>query len=176
VFFQQLAHFVGVFQRFGGAGHDQRHAHQRLAQLGQQRQGDRVFRHAQADGALLRMQQQARHFAGGVENKGVRPRRVSLEQAEGAGVDLGEQAQLGQVAADQREVVLVVQLTQASDTLDRVFVADLTTDGVGRIRWIDHHATGANDLHGLFDQAWLRVFRMNLEELTHVLYLFRRWQ
>jgi len=132
--------------------------------------------HPQADGAFLRVQQQARHFAGGVENKGVGPRRVGLEQAEGAGVDLGEQAQLRQVAADQREVVLVVQLTQASYTLDRALVADLATDGVGRICWIDHHATGANDLHGLFDQARLGVLRVNLEELTHVFYLFRRWQ
>ncbi|RMV98724.1 hypothetical protein ALP00_200145 [Pseudomonas coronafaciens pv. porri] len=122
------------------------------------------------------MQQQARHFAGGVENEGVRARRVGLEQAEGAGVDLGEQPQLRQVAADQRKVVLVVQLTQTAHTLDRAFVADLATDGIGRIRWVDHHAAGANDLHGLFNQARLGFFRMNLEELTHGFYLFRRWQ
>ena len=101
---------------------------------------------------------------------------MGLEQAEGAGVDLGEQAQLGQVAADQREVVLVIQLAQTSDTLDSALVTDLATDGVGRIGWVDHHTAGANDLYGLLDQARLGVFRMNLEELTHGFYLFRRWQ
>lgn len=88
---------------------------------------------------------------------------MRLEQAEGAGVDLGEQPQLRQVAADEREVVLVVQLTQASYPLHGILVADLATDGVGRVGGIDHHATATNDFHGLFDQARLRVFRMNLE-------------
>ncbi|MCY1425346.1 hypothetical protein D9M71_411330 [compost metagenome] len=98
---------------------------------------------------------------------------MGLEQAEGSRVDLGEQAHLRQVAADQGEVVVLVQLAQAANPFNGVLVADLATHGVGGVCWIDHHAALANDFDGLFDQARLRVFRMNLEKLTHVLFLFR---
>ncbi|MCY1450269.1 hypothetical protein D9M71_670620 [compost metagenome] len=91
---EQLAHFVGIGHRVIIARHDQRHAHQRFAQLFQQRQGNRMARHPQADGALFRMQQQARDFTGGIEDEGVGPWKMSLENAEGARVDLGEQPQL----------------------------------------------------------------------------------
>ncbi|MCY1414021.1 hypothetical protein D9M71_294600 [compost metagenome] len=135
-----------------------------------------MARHTQADGAFLRVQQQPRHFAGGVENEGIRPRQMGLENAESAGVDLGEQPQLRQVAANQREVVLFIQLPQTPNALHGYLVADLATYGVGRVRGINHHPALADDLDCLFDQARLRVFRMNLEKLTHILYLFRRRQ
>ena len=101
---------------------------------------------------------------------------MSLEHPESAGVDLGEQPQLRQVAANQREVVLLIQLTQPAHALHGVLVADLATNGVGRVCGINHHPALADDLDSLFDQARLRVFRMNLEKLTHILYLFRRRQ
>ncbi|MNY61992.1 hypothetical protein D3C86_1987470 [compost metagenome] len=101
---------------------------------------------------------------------------MGLEQTERAGIDLGEQTQLGQVTADQGEVVIVIQLAQPAHSLHCVLVTDLTTHGVGRIGRVDHHPALANDFYSLFDQARLRVFRMNLEKLTHVLYLFRRRQ
>ncbi|EPN16627.1 hypothetical protein A259_13665 [Pseudomonas syringae pv. actinidiae ICMP 19070] len=142
----------------------------------QQRLGDGVAWHTQADGAALGVQNQARHFAGGIKNKGVRPWRVRLERTERAGVDLGKQPQLRQVAAHQGEVVLVVQLAQAADTLDGALVADLATQRVGGICRVDHQPAGFYDFRGLFDQARLRVFRMDLEKLTHVNFLFRRRQ
>ena len=63
---------------------------------------------------------------------------------------------------------------QAADTLHRTLVADQATDGVGRIGRINDHPTAAEDFHGLLDQARLRIFRMNLEELAHELSLLRR--
>jgi len=101
---------------------------------------------------------------------------MRLENAERTGVDLGKQAQLRQIAADQREIVLVIQSAQTAHTFDRDFIADLATNGVGGVRGIYHHPAAANDLDCLFDQARLRVFRMNLEKLTHIFYLFRRRQ
>ncbi|MNV39064.1 hypothetical protein D3C71_1306290 [compost metagenome] len=173
---QQLAHFIGIKHRVGFTGHDQAHAHQRLAELIQQCQRDWMAGHPQTDGAFFRMQQQPRDFAGGVQNKGIRPRQMSLENAEGAGVDLGEQAQLRQVATDQREIVLVVQPAQTAHTFHGDLVTDLATDCVGGVRGINHHPAATDDFDSLFDQARLRVFRMNLEKLTHILYLFRRRQ
>jgi hypothetical protein len=63
--------------------------------------------------------------------------------------------------------VFVVQLAQATNTLHRVLVADMATNRVGGVGRVDHHPTVADDFHSLFDQARLRVFRMNLEELAH---------
>ncbi|MCY1560428.1 hypothetical protein D9M68_975600 [compost metagenome] len=98
---------------------------------------------------------------------------MGLEQAKGAGIDLGEQAQLRQVATHQGEIMLVVQLPQAANPLQRILVAEAATEGIGRVGRIDHHSAGPDDLHGLFDQAQLWVFRMNLEKLTHTNSLFR---
>ena len=95
-----------------------------------------------------------------------------LQQAKGASIDLGEQADLRQVTADQGEIVFVVQLAQTADTLHRILVADMATERIGRIGGINHHAAGSDDLHRLFDQAQLWVFRVNLEKLTHANSLF----
>ena len=52
------------------------------------------------------MQQHARHFARRRENDRVGTGQMRLEQAEGGGVDLGEQAQLRQVAAGRVKLCL----------------------------------------------------------------------
>lgn len=90
-----------------------------------------------------------------------------LQQAEGCSVDLGEQANLRKVTADQGEIVLVVELTQATNALYRILVTDHAAQRIGGVGRIDHHAAATNDFHGLFYQACLRVFRVNLEKLTH---------
>ncbi|MNC38670.1 hypothetical protein D3C75_872890 [compost metagenome] len=97
---------------------------------------------------------------------------MCLEQTEGAGIDLGVQPQLRHVAAHQGEVVRLVQPAQAPHPLDCRLVAYLATQRIGRIRRIHHHAPLADDLDGLFYQARLRILRMNLEKLAHVIVLF----
>lgn len=92
---------------------------------------------------------------------------MRLEQAEQAGVDLGIDPQLGKVAADQGEVVLVVQLADAADAVHRGLFADAAAQGIGRVGGIDDHPTLADDFHRLLDQPWLGIFRMDLEELAH---------
>ncbi|MNH27809.1 hypothetical protein D3C79_879350 [compost metagenome] len=169
---QPLTDFVRVGHRLAVARQDQAHAHQRLAQLGQQGQRDGVGRYAQANGATLVMQQQPRHFTGAVEDEGIRPRHMRLEQTEGAGVDLGVQPQLRHVTAHQGEVVRLVQPAQATHPLNRRLVTHLAAQRVGRVGRIHHHATLADDLDGLFYQARLWVLRMNLEKLAHVIVLF----
>src|SRR5690606_25462511 len=106
-------------------------------------------------------------FAGGVEDEGVGPGGVGLEQAERAGVHLGEEAQLRQVAAHQGEVVLVIETPQAADALQRALVAQLAAQRVGRVGRVGDHAAGAQDLHRLLDQPRLGVLRVNLEKLAH---------
>ena len=101
---------------------------------------------------------------------------MGLEQAERTGIDLGKQPQLRQITAHQGEVVFVVQVSQALDPFNRAFVAHLATHSVGRVGGINHHPTFLDNVDGLFNQTRLWVFRMNLEKLTHSVYLFRRWQ
>ena len=60
---ERVADRLGVVQRLGRAGQDQRRRQDRLAQLREQRLHDGVIRHAHADRAALRMLQPPRHLA-----------------------------------------------------------------------------------------------------------------
>src|SRR5690606_5783274 len=116
----------------------------------------------------LGVQQHARHFTGGLQDKCVGAGRVQLEQAKGLGVDLGEQTQLREVAADQGEVVFVVKLAQAADAIHRALVTDPATQSVGRLSRREQEAAAANALGVLLYQPRLGGVRVNLEELAHV--------
>ncbi|MCY1466521.1 hypothetical protein D9M71_848510 [compost metagenome] len=72
--------------------------------------------------------------------------------------------------------MLLVQPAQAADALDRALVADQAAQRIGRIGRIDDHPAGPDDLHGLLDQARLRILRVYLEKLTHDISLFRGQQ
>ena len=68
--------------------------------------------------------------------------------------------------------MFVIQLAQAANPLDRRLVTNMATNGVGRIGRIDDHAAGLDDFHRLFNQARLRILRVNLKKLTHDRSLF----
>ena len=72
---------VRVVHRLGLAGRDQRGGQQRLAEQRQQLLRHPVVGHAQADRAARRVRHAPRHFLGGFEDEGVRPRRAELQQA-----------------------------------------------------------------------------------------------
>ncbi|MOA56789.1 hypothetical protein D3C78_1808420 [compost metagenome] len=56
---------------------------------------------------------------------------MRFEQAERRRIDLGEQPHLREVAAQQGEVVLLVQLAQAPNPLDGAFIANLAAQRIG---------------------------------------------
>ncbi|MNY62805.1 hypothetical protein D3C86_1996840 [compost metagenome] len=93
-------------------------------QLEQQQQA-LALGHAQTDGLALRVAHAARHFLGGVQNEGVGAGRAQLEQAVLAVVDLGIGRELGQIAAQQAQMVLVVDLADAADALHGVAVIEM---------------------------------------------------
>ncbi|MCY1368425.1 hypothetical protein D9M69_554040 [compost metagenome] len=68
--------------------------------------------------------------------------------------------------------MLVVQPTQAADALDGILLADAAADRVGGIGRINDDATAPDNLDRLFYQARLGIFRVDLEELTHIDSLF----
>ena len=91
----------------------------------QQQQQALALGHAQAYGLALRVAHAARHFLGGVENEGIGAGRAQLEQPVLAVVDLGIGRQFRQVAAQQAQMVLVVDLADAADALHGVAVIEM---------------------------------------------------
>ncbi len=90
-----------------------------------------------------------------------------LDRSEDRVVDVHELAQLRKVLADQREVVLVVELTDRADALEGILVAELGAEsetGVGRIgdepAVLDHGCR-------LVDGSLLRVVGVDLDEARH---------
>src|SRR5687768_7363362 len=96
-----------------------------------------MVRHADPDGLATRIEQASRHLASRPEHECVRPRRGALEQAVLPVVDDGEPCNLGKVAADDREEVVLARLAERLDALHRAFrpygAAECVT-GVRRVR------------------------------------------
>ena len=78
-----------------------------------------------------------------------------------------EHAELGEVPADQGEVVLRVELADLPDPFDALAVAELAAQreaGVGRV---GDQPAGAQDVDDLADHATLRVDRVHIEVPRH---------
>ncbi|KAF5289274.1 hypothetical protein FQR65_LT20856 [Abscondita terminalis] len=158
-----LDDLVGVMQGLGLARGNQRGGDQRLAQLLQQQLRALAVGHAQADGLARRMAQALGHFLGGFQDEGVGPWRGQLEQAVLAVVHARIAGQLGQVATQQREVVLVVDLADAAQPLHRRAVVQVADQGIARIGGDGQNGALAQHLGGLFDQAGLGIIGVGFE-------------
>ncbi len=97
------------------------------SQFGQQGVGHLVVRDAHADRLLSRVQQAAGNFLGGRQDERVAAGGGRLDRAEDPVVHVDQLAQLGEVLADQGEVVAVVQLPDGPDPVDAVLVPELAT-------------------------------------------------
>src|SRR3546814_8021493 len=69
-----------------------------------------------------------RQRLGRFENERIRPRRQLLEQAELAIVDACVSGDLGQVATDQRELVMAVEITNAAQAVGRIRSEEHTSE------------------------------------------------
>jgi hypothetical protein len=128
---------------------------------------DGMIGHADADRLARRMRQPPRHFPRRLEDEGVRARRDVADQPVLGVVDLGVVGDLRQVAAQQRQVMALVDAADPPHAVDRGLVVEMAHQrvaGVGRERadaaMIDH-------LRGLPQQPQLRIDRVNDEELRH---------
>lgn len=97
------------------------------------------------------MQQSARDFGSGFEDEGVGTGGVLLQQPVCSVIHFSVSRQFGEVTAYQGEVMFVVEFTDRFDPIDRVFIADMATDGIGTIGGIDDHPALTDNLHRLFD-------------------------
>ena len=62
---------------------------------------------------------------------------------------------------------MLVQLSYLPDPLQRLFVSNMATEGIGRVRRISDNAPCLDNFSCLVDQPELRIFRMYAEELAH---------
>ena len=154
-------------QRLVVARQQQRRRQQRLPQLGEDRLRHDVGRDAHPHGLLARVQQPSRHFPGGREDERVAARRRRLHRPEHRLAHVHELAELGKVAADQREVVTVVELADRADPVDALTVADLAAQRVAGVGRVGHEAAAADEVDDLADRAPLRIHGMNVEVPRH---------
>ena len=151
----------------GSVGQDERRAHERLAELTQQQLRHGVIRNAHADGAPLLVLQAPRRLAGGSQEKGIGPGQAGLQQPELPGVEVREPADLGEIGADQGEMVVAVRPAQAADALQGILVADVPPERVAGIGGIGNDAALAQDVRRLADEARLGRDGMKVEVVTY---------
>src|SRR5688572_28849301 len=139
---EPIANLLGLRQRQGIRRQQQRRAHQRLAERGEQRLRDRVIGHADPDGAFLRILQPLRQLMGRAQHERVRPRRQSLVLPIRPVLDARIGGDVRQIAAREREIMIALDAAQPAHALERVLVADVPAERVSRIRGIHDEPAG----------------------------------
>jgi hypothetical protein len=81
---------------------------------------------------------------------------------------LGIAGQGRQILTNKGEIMLITELSNAADTIQRPLITYMTTKRIGRICRIDNNATGKQNARNLLDISVFRVGRMYLQEITHV--------
>jgi len=82
-------------------------------------------------------------------------------------LDHGVFADIREVAAHQREMMIAIRLANIADALERRLVADMTAERVAGIGGIDDHCAAAQRLGGLTHVAPLGSYRMQLQVDAH---------
>ena len=108
-----------------------------------------------------------RHFLGRLEDEGERPGRTELQDAVLPVVHARMAGQFGQVAAQQRQQVPLVDLADLAQASGGRLVVEVAHERVARIGGDRRHASCMQDLRGLLEQAGLRVVRVDFEQLRH---------
>ena len=112
------------------------------------------------------------HFFSRFQNEGVWPRRDAFCHAVAGIVDASELAHLRQRVTEKREVLLLAQLTNQTNLIQRFFVvltANQRKTGVGRN---SSQLPFCQELRGLFDAMRLRALRHHLQYVSHYFDLF----
>ena len=84
-------------------------------------------------------------------------------------VHLGVTANLGEVATHQRKIVVLIDSTYSSHSFHGRLIADATSKRVTRVCGIYDYPTASRNSDCTTDQTLLRVRRVNLQVMTHLL-------
>src|ERR1700681_3393718 len=127
----------------------------------------RVLRDPYANRAAPGMLEPPRDFARRRQPERVASGNPLLHNAELPVVELRVTADLAQIAANQRQMMPVVDRTQSADALHGIRVADLASECIARIRRICDHPARADDFSRLSHQSRLRIGGMDGKILSH---------
>ena len=89
-----------------------------------------MIRNTQTNRAALGMLQAARHFFGRLQNEGVTARRIIFQQPKLCIVDPCIARQFRQIMANQSHVMLVVNTAYLANARNRIFIIQMTTQGI----------------------------------------------
>jgi intracellular septation protein len=151
-------------------GQQQCRAHDRLAHRFEQRLRDRVIGNADADGLAPRILQTTRHFAGGRQNESVRTGGQRTHQAIDLVINPRVNTDIGEVAANQGKIMILIDFTDQPDLLLRRLITQLAAQRIAGISGVNDHASLTHDRGGLVDQAHLRIVRVYAKQLAHVVF------
>ncbi len=165
--FQTGAYLHPLGHRQFIAREEQRRAHDRLTEFGNQQPRHHVVGNPDTDSAAFFVLQAPRRLARRFEQKGKSPRRGCLEQAKLPGFYLRITADFGQIATHQREVMVPVGTTQPSQTLQRNGITDMAAQGIATVSGISDQPATAQNIGCLANQSQLRVGWVQLEILAH---------
>ncbi len=116
-----------------------------------------------------RMHQPPRHFARSVQYERVAARRRRLDQPELLVVDARVGRRLGEIPAQQPEMVARIDLAYRADALHGRLVAGVACKRIAGVGRRHDYPAVANDRDRLAYQPQLRVVRMYAEKLTHLI-------
>ena len=128
---------------------------------------DPVVRQSQAYGLARRMAQTPGHLPAGVEDEGIGPGCHGLEQTELPVVDTGIAGQLAQIAAQQGQVMALIDTPDTPQAVGRRFIVEVTNQGIARVRGYREQPALSQQLAGPSEQTPLRVVGMDFKQLGH---------
>ena len=158
---------IGIGHRIFIPGKGQGRAHQGFIERLQERLRNRMVRHPETNGLALRLHQPFGHIPGRLQYERVGTGGGITHQSIGGIVYPGISAQLGQVAAHQREIMVISQSTDPPDALHGLLVSQLTAQRISRIRGIHHDTATLNDVNRLLYQTSLWCLGVDGKKLAH---------
>ena len=121
----------------------------------------------QANGPALGVLKHFGHFPGSWQYERVRPRRKRFDQPVSPVIDPCIKADLGQVRANQREVVLFVGLPNSPDAIDCLSIAYVTAERVAGICRVGDQSPALYSANHHSNASWLRIGRVHFNEFGH---------
>lgn len=128
-----------------------------------------MIRDPDADRAPLFVLKTTRRLPCRLEQKRVRPRRARFQKAELPSIYFRVSGNLCEVSAHQSEMMVFVGLSNPTNTLKRVLVANVTAEGVTRVCRVRDHPAITDDIGRLSYETLLRIFWMEPEPLHRLM-------
>jgi hypothetical protein len=145
----------------------QRRTHDRLSEGFQNGSHERMVGYPQTDRTPFRVLESLWNLPRGREDKGIGTWRHCLQHTIRPVVDPGVGADFREIAANQREVVVLIGTPNAPDSIHGPFIANMATECIARVRRVCDQSALADGLDDLRYKPRLRIDWMNFNDFCH---------